>query len=471
MFGRIVFTQIKMALRSKKYMFWTMAFPLLLGSLFYFSFSSIYESNKSEPIPVVIEVTDNAIDEYKVMQAFSNLDSDKMSDDLEDYYTDKATAEAMGQDFDEEAPIDEDVLDKMDDVKSYDDMKLFDLNDFPFDYLKVDKSEIDDIDQSSLPFMKVMDELEYEDGTKMIDQVKVNSHEEAEKLLEDGDIAGIITVDSMKDINLLVNGNGVKHSILSSIISEYRLQVDKAIDTINEDSDNLEKSDAIMDESTKSMEFVEAKGMAGDNKDPFISYFYNLIAMICIMGSTASLNVIVNNQANQTNTGMRFDCAPARKSYCELAQLVAVGIMQIAIIAITLTYLIFILKLNFGGDILVIYLTSFLASIIGVSLGHMVAHIGKMAADKKEAILMAIILGGGFMSGLMYGDMKIIMEQKAPWFNRINPSSVITDAFYALNVFGVGPRYYRAVTYMAIVSFVMLVIGFVLSRKSSYKSL
>jgi ABC-2 type transport system permease protein len=101
----------------------------------------------------------------------------------------------------------------------------------------------------------------------------------------------------------------------------------------------------------------------------------------------------------------------------------------------------------------------------------MVAHIGKMASDKKEAILMAIILGGGFMSGLMYGDMKIIMEQKAPWFNRINPSSVITDAFYALNVFGVGPRYYRAVTYMALVSFVMLVIGFVLSRKSSYKSL
>ena len=84
---------------------------------------------------------------------------------------------------------------------------------------------------------------------------------------------------------------------------------------------------------------------------------------------------------------------------------------------------------------------------------------------------MVVILGGGFMSGLMMQDMKIIIEQKAPWFNRINPSAVITDAFYSLNIFGIGPRYYRSIMYMVILSSVMLITGCLLSRKSSYKSL
>lgn len=475
MFIRICIAELKRLVRSKKYMFWTFAFPLLLGTLFYFSFSTIYDSQKSEPIPVVVEVTENAIHEYRVLEAFSNLDKDKITNDLEEYYAEKGKAEAMGETFDKEVPVTDEVLDELETVQSYADMKNYNLDSFPYEYLKtensVDKSTIDSINEFDLPFIKVLEELKYDEGTKMIEQVEVTSQEEAEKLLSDGDIAGILTVDSLQDIHLLVNGNGVKHSILSTIISEYKLEVGKAIDTINNDHDNLERSDEIMDESTESMEFINAKKMAGENKDPFVAYFYNLIAMVAIMGSVASLNLIANSQANQSTTGIRIDCSPTIKVFHELAQLMAVIIIQTVIILFTLTYLIFILKINFGGNITFIYITALLSSLVGDTLGFMVAHFGKLSSDKKEAILMVIILGGGFMSGLMYGDMKMIVEQKAPWFNRINPSSVITDAFYALNVFGIGPRYYRAVMYMLITSSAMLLIGCFLSRRSSYKSL
>ena len=471
MFGRICIAELKRLVRSKKYMFWTFAFPIMLGTLFYFAFSTIYNSQKSETIPVVIEVTDNAINEYKVLQAFSNLDTDQMSSDLEEYYEDKAVAEAMGESFDKEVPISDETMDKIEDIQSYDDMKKYDLADFPYDYLKVDRSEIDNISKDDLPFIKVLNDLTYDDGNKMVEEVEGITHEEAEEMLSDGDIAGIITVDSMQDIYLLVNGNGVKHSILSTIISEYKLEAGKAIDTINDDHENLERSSEIMDESTESIEYIEAKSTAGDNKDPFIAYFYNLIAMIAIMGSTASLNVIVMSQANQSDVGIRVDMSPSIKIIHELAQLLAVVILQSIILIFTLTYLIFILGINFGGNITFIYLTTLLAGLVGDTLGFMIAHLGKISIDKKEAFQMAIFLGGGFMSGLMYGDMKIIVEQKAPWFNRINPSAVITDAFYALNVFGVGPRYYRALMYILITSGVMLLIGCILSRRSSYKSL
>lgn len=65
MFGRICIAELKKLIRSKTYMIWTFAFPLVLGTLFYFAFSTIYSSQKSETIPVVIEVTDGAINEYK----------------------------------------------------------------------------------------------------------------------------------------------------------------------------------------------------------------------------------------------------------------------------------------------------------------------------------------------------------------------------------------------------------------------
>lgn len=471
MFGRIIITELKKLVRSKKYMFWTFAFPIFLGTLFYFSFTTIYDSQKSESIPVVIEVTDNAIHEYQVLQAFSNLDTDQISEDLEEYYTEKATAEAMGKDFDKEIPVTDEQLDSIEEIKSYADMKKYDLSLFPYDYLSIDKSEIDSIDKSSLPFMQVISDLEYDNGTKMISEVTNVSHEEAEKMLSDGDIAGIITIDSLQDIYLLVNGNGVKHSILSSIISEYKLEVGKAIDTINNDHDNLEKSDEIMDNSTKSIDFVKDNNMAGNNKDPFVSYFYNLIAMVAIMGSIASMHLIVSSQANQADTGIRIDMSPAIKLFHEIAQFIAAAILQAVIIIFTLSYLIYILKINFGGDTSYLYITSLIASLVGDTLGFMIAHLGRLDKDKKEAILMVILLGGGFMSGLMYGDMKIIVEQKAPWFNRINPSAVITDAFYALNVFGIGARYYRAIAYMIITSSVMFLIGCIFSRRTSYKSL
>ena len=149
----------------------------------------------------------------------------------------------------------------------------------------------------------------------------------------------------------------------------------------------------------------------------------------------------------------------------------AMFVIQLVIVATMLFYLIYILKLKFGGNIGYIFLTGFLASFFGDALGFMLAHFGKISADKKEAILMVIMLGGGFMSGLMYGDMKMIVEQNFPWFNRINPSAVISDAFYALNVFGVGARYQRSVIYMVGLGILMMLVGCVLSRKTSYKSL
>ena len=84
---------------------------------------------------------------------------------------------------------------------------------------------------------------------------------------------------------------------------------------------------------------------------------------------------------------------------------------------------------------------------------------------------MTFVLGGGFLSGLMLGDMKGMIEEKCPIINRINPSAVISEAFTSLNLFGVGDRYYRSMITVVAMTLVLTILGMLLSGRKQYASL
>ncbi len=383
MFLRIFITNIKIGLRSKKYIFWTMAFPLALGTLFYFAFGQIYASEQSKAIPVALIVEGNP----------------------------------------EESP-----------------------------------------------FLSAMSQFTYNDGTALLEVKDVKDKAEAEQLLKDDDIKGIITVNGM-DASLVIAENGTQQSVLTSILSSYQSRKDVLMSLMTSDTFDPEKSAEIQEMISESREYVDAGGMAGDNKDPYVTYFYNLIAMISMMGAMATSSSVVHARANQSDEGIRIDISPVKKPVLELAQFLAFAVLQLGITTIALTYYTQILGIRFGGNTALIYLTSYMANLLGSSLGFLVGHIGNASENTKENILLIITLGGGFMAGLMYGDMKVIMEEKFPLFNRINPSAVITDAFYSLNIFGTGARYYRSAAYMIILTLVFVTVGLFLSRRKQYASL
>ncbi|MBR6171910.1 MAG: ABC transporter permease, partial [Eubacterium sp.] len=118
-----------------------------------------------------------------------------------------------------------------------------------------------------------------------------------------------------------------------------------------------------------------------------------------------------------------------------------------------------------------ILLTVVLGNLLGIALGYLVSHIGHFSYNKKNTILTLITLGGGAISGLYAVMMKAVIEAKAPIINRINPMSVITDAFYSLNMFGTGDRYFRSIITMICLSAALLVIGALLGRRNQYESL
>jgi len=398
---RIYTYYLKKIFRTKTVVFWGLAFPLILGSLFYFAFGSIYgqQSSKAMKIAIVGEAAE------------------------------------------------------------------------------------------SHPFVKVLEELTYENGSKMMD-ITFATKEEADVMLKksanddkqakailgqtpdkDGEtkkVIGIIMLEADGNVTLTIAENDMYQSILAGIVSSYRAKADLLADSAKRGEEAYAKA---AESVAKDMEYVVSQGAQGENKDPYVPYFYNLIAMMCMLASTTVLDAVVSLQPNCSSTGLRVGASGVSKLKYEVGVILAVLTFQLICMATALIYLLGILRINFGGEILMICLTAVLGVLMGCGLGYLVSHIGRFTYGVKNTILTLITMGGGAISGLYAVQLKAVVEESAPIVNRINPMSVITDAFYSLNMFGVGERYFRAIITMLALTAGLFLLGAVLSRRNQYESL
>ena len=53
-FGKMMQQSMKISLRNREVLTWTLLFPLLMSTLFYFAFSSLDEVDQLEAVPVAI---------------------------------------------------------------------------------------------------------------------------------------------------------------------------------------------------------------------------------------------------------------------------------------------------------------------------------------------------------------------------------------------------------------------------------
>lgn len=68
MFAHIFVTRFKCLIRNKQLMFWTLFFPIILGTFFYLAFSNINSANAFKPIPIAV-VTDAGYQQNAAFQA------------------------------------------------------------------------------------------------------------------------------------------------------------------------------------------------------------------------------------------------------------------------------------------------------------------------------------------------------------------------------------------------------------------
>lgn len=376
MFSHIFKYAFKNNIRQKQLVFWTMCFPIILGTFFYLAFSNLYEKDEIfSEIPVAVVMNHEDAEFRKTIDSVSNGDS---------------------------------------------------------------------------PLFKV----EYTDMEK------------AEELLKNEDVMGIICAGD--ELSLKVAGSGLKKSIIKSFLERYN-----SVKTIISDTaaNNPEKLPDVIAALSAEVSCIETSDLPGENMDVYVQYFQNLIAMVALFGTMSGMFAAISNEANLSAIGARKNVAPTHKLKRITANLLASFLVQTICIFISITYIIFILKINMGNKIPMIYLSGAGGSLLGVSIGFFIGSAGRASEGAKIGIAMTFSMLCCFFSGLMVGNMKMVIESHCPVINRINPAAVISDLFYCLAVYDDYSRYMEKMITLLIMTVLFVTGGFLLTRRKKYASI
>lgn len=302
-------------------------------------------------------------------------------------------------------------------------------------------------------------------GDDRIMEATFTDKDEAEKLLEDGQVTGIIY---SSDISLTVNDTGIEQTILKAFTDRYLSQQDLITSMAKKDPAKLP---AMIVALSKDISAIDTDPLSQGDPDVGITYMYNLLAMVAVCSSVTGLSVVTYTQADLTALGARKCISPTPKLINILSVLCAAWTVTAVCMTISVSFIAFVLKVRFGSRLPLVYLSSLLGGMTGVSMGFLIGSLVKGSYEKKNAVAMVVSMGFCFMSGLMLGDMKYIVQDNIPWFNLINPSAVISDSFYYLNIDEDYSRYAMRLLILLIMTAVFTLGGFIRTRRQRYASI
>lgn len=301
---------------------------------------------------------------------------------------------------------------------------------------------------------------------RLLDVAGVSGMGEAEELLADGEIRGIF-YSEQGELKLIVKNEGVKESILTSITGRYHQVVTVVADLSETAPEKI--PDAMSRLLTGENKNTEKK-MSDGNGDVYIQYFYNLIAMACLMSVNAGIAFAVSNQANLSSIGAR-KCISGAVSFTQtVSGLLATVITQTICALLGLFYLI-IIGVDFGSQTGYTGLMILCGCLTGTCLGFFIGSIGRLSRGAKEVTGTAIVVGTAFLSGLMIGDMRMVVEEKCPVINKINPTALIADSFYSLEIYDTYDRYFRNLVTLLIIAALCVIGGALVGRRKRYASI
>lgn len=427
-------------MRSKSFLLWCFAFPLVLGTMFHFAFAGLGSDESFEAIPVAVVIEGTSDVPPSSAAAIAGL-LETENIDLSMYFpgiTGNADSLALTDSFSPENLV----------------RGLFDSLSEP--------------------------------GDGQFLEVTYASSAEACALLEEKKVYGIITAasdgtvtgaDSTASTALLhlsisaeMNSDPLYQSILSAFVEQFNLEYNTILSAAMTHPEALPTLlDAFFENMNTS--YVTQESSSAGTLDESLIYFFNLIAMTCLYAAMTGNNVAIYNQANLSQLGARRNISPVPRLVSILGQLAASLLIEFLVLLVTLAYLILVLGVNFGNELGYVALTALCGCFAGISLGFFVGSFGQLNEATKFAILMSVIMAGCFLSGLMVSDMRIRVENVCPLINRINPSALISDALYALIVYPSHTRFFSNIISLLALSVLFCLGGFALIRRKKYASL
>lgn len=314
-------------------------------------------------------------------------------------------------------------------------------------------------------FTSMLDQITYESDEAMF-EVTTTDAQTALDLLGEDEVSGIITLADTR--TLQVSGSGISQSILRQFLNEYLRSETYLQDIMANQPENLNKA---ISNLSNNIDFVVSTSLNGGDINATSQYFYALIAMVCLFGCYLGLNNAKDIQANLSAIGARRCVSASKKMTLLCADSLAALTIHFSEIVIVFIYLRYILGVAIGEQPLYFFITCFFGSMIGIFLGQFIGIVSKVSEAAKDGICTSVSLIMSFLSGLMFSNMKDIVEKNAPFINRINPAALITDCFYCLTVFNDMTRYYQGLVTLIIISLIFLTASILLVRRETYESI
>ncbi len=301
---------------------------------------------------------------------------------------------------------------------------------------------------------------------KKLFQITYCNQEEAKTLLEQGDIEAYI-VGSEKP-ELFLKENGLNETIIKSFLDSYQ-QMQVTVHTILVQNPNA-INEGLIDDIMNYDNFIE-NVKDQKNPDSLLIFFYSLLAFTCIYAAGGGLDEVVNIQADQSTRGARVNVSPINKMRLFLCNLAAAYTSQAISIVLLFLYMYYVIKVDFGNNLQYLLLACFIGSLAGLSMGATVGVWVKKKPEVKEAMLTVIILGGGFLSGMMVSGMKYLVAEKFPLLSYINPVNLVSDAMYSLYYFDTYDRFYLNISILCVMTVVFSIASYAGIRRKNYASI
>lgn len=379
MSAHIFTTRLKCLLRDRQTIFWTLMFPLILGTFFNLSLSNLNKSETFQPIDIAV------------------------------------------------------------------------INDAGY--------------QQNNDFKSVLENIST--GSDRLFNLTAASKQDADKLLNDGEIKGYITVGA--DIGMTVNDSGLSQNIIKSFLDSYKKTSSVTKSIITQDPSSLQKG--LLDDLKSQKEYTLE--VSGNSAAPntVLNYFYSLIAMACLYGGFFGMKEVTDIQANISQRAARVNIAPVHKLKMFLVSMSASLLVHFIELLILLAYLRFGFNVDFGAKTGYVLLTTFVGSVIGISFGAFVSALVPKGEGIKVAIMLAVSMTGSFLAGMMYQDIKYIVAQNVPVLSYLNPVNLLTDAFYSLYYYDTFTRYALNMGILSAFILVFCTVSYLIIRRQKYASI
>ena len=338
--------------------------------------------------------------------------------------------------------------------------------------------ESDDFNDNQI-YKEAFDSLSDKNNNDRLFNITYTNLDESKKLLEDGKIVGYLVFDE-SDINITVNSNGDYETILKIAVDEItsekkmyetlvKKEVEGQIKKGNYDIDYEKIVNNITDRIKGSD--VKIKNITSNNISYTMIEYYNLVAMASLYGALISMFVVNKKLANMDSVGKRTTISPTKNGSMLIGSLLASYIVQLIGLTLLFLYTIFVIKVDYGNNLLLVFLLASAGSLAGLSLGIAIATLIKTHEGAKTGILIAITMTWCFLAGMTGITMKYVIDKNIPILNIINPANMITDGFYALYYYDTLNRFYFDVVSLFVFSIIMILISLRGLRREQYDSI